>query len=131
MDIQRISSTPSAAGPSEYFTGVVRFDSRFQAPEPARAGGAVVTFAPGARTAWHTHPLGQTLIVTSGIGWVQREGGGKQEIRQGDVVWIEPGEKHWHGASDTHALTHVAIAEAQDGSYVTWMETVSEEDYLG
>lgn len=131
MDIQRNGSKASVQGPEEYFTGTVRIDSPFQATEPAQTGGAIVTFEPGARTAWHTHPLGQTLLVTAGLGWVQREGGPKQEIRPGDVVWFEPGEKHWHGASDTTAMTHIAIAESQDGSPVTWMEKVSDEDYLG
>jgi len=130
MNIQRNGSIPSTAGPEDYFSGRVRLDSRFQAPEPARVGGVIVTFEPGARTAWHTHPLGQTLIVTAGLGWVQREGGPKQEIRPGDVVWFEPGEKHWHGATDTTGMTHVAIHESQDGSAVTWLEQVAEADYL-
>jgi quercetin dioxygenase-like cupin family protein len=107
----------------------VRQDLRFQAPQPARATGVVVTFEPGARTAWHSHPLGQTLIVTTGLGWAQREGGPKEEIRPGDVVWFAPGEKHWHGATDTTAMTHVAVSEVQDGTFVNWMEHVSEEDY--
>ena len=102
-----------------------------QAPAPARVGGAIVTFQPGARTAWHTHPLGQTLIVTAGLGWAQREGGAKEEIRPGDVVWFAPGEKHWHGATDRSAMSHVAVAEAVDGSAVAWLEKVADEDYLG
>jgi quercetin dioxygenase-like cupin family protein len=130
MDITRNGSSPSVKGPAEYFTGSVRQDARFQAPPPARVGGVIVTFEPGARTAWHTHPLGQTLIVTSGLGWAQREGGSKQEIRPGDVIWFPPGEKHWHGATDTTAMSHIAIVEAQDGTAVNWMEYVSDEDYL-
>jgi quercetin dioxygenase-like cupin family protein len=129
MEIKRIGSLPSAKGPAEYFTGTVRIDSRFGASEPGRAGGAIVTFEPGARTAWHTHPFGQTLIVTSGLGWAQREGGPVEEIRPGDIVWFEPGEKHWHGASPTTAMTHIAIAEALNGSPVNWMEKVSDEQY--
>lgn len=121
MNIIRNATNPSAAGPSENFTGRVRIDARFSASAPARAGGATVTFEPGARTAWHTHPLGQTLIVIAGLGWVQREGGAKEMIRPGDIVWFEPGEKHWHGATDRNAMTHIAIAESQDGSPVTWM----------
>lgn len=129
MDIKRNGSLPSGKGPAEYFTGVVRIDSRFQADEPARVGGAIVTFEPGARTAWHTHPLGQTLIVTSGLGWAQREGGEKEEIRPGDIVWFPPGEKHWHGATDSTAMTHIAIAEPVNGSPVDWLEHVSDEQY--
>jgi quercetin dioxygenase-like cupin family protein len=129
MEIQRIGSQPSGKGPADWFTGVVRIDSRFQRSSPARVGGAVVTFEPGARTAWHTHPLGQTLIVTSGCGWVQREGGPVEEVRPGDVVWFEPGEKHWHGAAATTAMTHIAIAEALDGKVVDWMEHVTAEQY--
>jgi len=131
MDIKRSGSQPSGKGPAAYFTGTVRIDSRFQADEPARVGGAIVTFAPGARTAWHTHPLGQTLIVTSGAGWVQREGGPIEDIRPGDIVWFPPGEKHWHGATSTNAMTHIAIAEALDGENVHWMEHVTDADYLG
>ena len=131
MDIHRNGSKPSAKGPDDYFTGTVRIDSPFAAPEPARVSGATVTFEPGARTAWHTHPLGQTLIVVSGLGWVQREGGPKQEIRPGDIVWFAPGEKHWHGATDTTAMSHIAIAEPQNGSPVDWMEKVADADYLG
>ena len=130
MDIQRNASKSSAQGPEEYFTGAVRIDSPFQAPEPAKTGGAIVTFEPGARTAWHTHPLGQTLIITAGLGWAQQEGEPKQELCPGDVVWFGPDEKHWHGATDSNAMTHIAIAESENGSPVTWMEKVAEEDYL-
>ena len=129
MDIKRSGSAPSAKGPAEWFTGAVRIDPLFGASAPARAAGNAVTFEPGARTAWHTHPLGQSLIVTFGHGWVQREGGPVEEIRPGDVVWIEPGEKHWHGASATTAMQHIAINEALDGKAVNWMEPVSEEEY--
>jgi quercetin dioxygenase-like cupin family protein len=129
MRITRIGSSASAKGPADYFTGSVRIDARFQADAPARVGGATVTFEPGARTAWHTHPLGQTLIVTSGVGWAQREGGPVEEIRPGDIVWFALGEKHWHGATTTTAMTHVAIAEALDGEVVEWMEHVSDEQY--
>ena len=130
MEIKRNGSRPSGNGPDEYFTGTVRVDPLFQAPEPARGGGAAVTFEPGARTAWHTHPLGQTLIVTAGCGRAQHEGGPIEEIRPGDVVWFAPGEKHWHGASPTTAMTHIAIQERFNGSPVTWMEKVSDEQYL-
>ena len=129
MEIKRNASLPSGTGPSEYFTGSVRIDSRFQADDPARAGGAIVTFEPGARTAWHIHPLGQTLIVTSGCGWAQREGDAKEEILPGDVIWFPPGEKHWHGATATTAMTHIAIQEQLDGKAVHWMEKVSDEQY--
>lgn len=129
IEIKRAGSRPSQKGPEDWFTGTVRIDPLFQTPEPARASGAQVTFEPGARTAWHTHPLGQTLIVTSGLGWVQREGGPVEEIRPGDVVWFPPGLKHWHGASPTTAMTHIAIQEAQNGSPVTWMEKVSDDQY--
>ncbi|GLS17984.1 cupin [Labrys miyagiensis] len=129
MKITRNGSQPSAKGPVDYFTGTVRLDMPFKASEPARVGGAIVTFEPGARTAWHTHPLGQTLIVTAGCGRTQREGGPVQEIRAGDIVWFEPGERHWHGAAPTTAMTHIAIAEALDGKVVDWLEKVSEEDY--
>ena len=129
MIVTRAGSQPSAKGPAEYFTGMVRIDTPFQATAPGRAGGATVTFEPGARTAWHTHPLGQTLIVTSGCGWAQREGGPIEEIGPGDIVWFAPGEKHWHGATPTTAMTHIAIAESLDGKAVTWMEQVSEADY--
>lgn len=129
MEIKRNGSQPSAKGPADYFTGTVRIDSQFQRNAPARIGGAIVTFEPGARTAWHTHPLGQTLIVVSGYGRVQRLGGAIEEIRPGDIVWFEPGEKHWHGAAPTTAMTHIAIAEALDGKVVDWMEQVSDEQY--
>ena len=129
MIIKRAGSQPSAKGPADYFTGTVRIDAPFHATAPARAGGATVTFEPGARTAWHTHPLGQTLIVTSGCGWVQREGEPVEKIRPGDIVWFAPGEKHWHGATPTTAMTHIAIAESLDGKAVEWMEQVSEADY--
>lgn len=127
--VQRAGSQPSARGPDTNFTGSVRVDGRFQAGDPARVGGATVTFEPGARTAWHTHPLGQTLIVTAGIGWVQHWGGPVQEIRPGDVVWIPPGVKHWHGAMPTSGMTHIAISERLDGKSVDWMEKVSNEQY--
>ena len=131
MQIKRSGSQPSGKGPTEYFTGSVRIDPLFQATEAARAVGASVTFEPGARTAWHTHPLGQTLIVMSGSGRAQRWEGPIEEIRPGDIVWFEPGEKHWHGASPTTAMTHIAIQEQQEGKAVDWMEKVSEEQYLG
>jgi quercetin dioxygenase-like cupin family protein len=124
MEIKRAGSQPSGKGSAEWFTGTVRIDPLFQPPAPARAAGAQVTFEPGARTAWHTHPLGQTLIVTSGLGLVQRLGGAVEEIRPGDVVWFAPGEKHWHGASPTVAMTHIAIHEQLDGKVVDWMEQV-------
>ena len=129
MDIQRSGSKPSGKGPAEYFTGTVRTDPLFQAPSPARAVGVSVTFEPGARTAWHTHPLGQTLIVTAGCGRAQRWGGPIEEIRPGDVIWFPPGEKHWHGATATTALTHIAIQEQLDGKTADWMEKVSDEQY--
>src|SRR5205085_8706468 len=118
MDIKRSGSQPSGKGPADWFTGMVRIDPLFDAPDPGRVGGAIVTFEPGARPAWHTHPLGQTLIVTSGSGRAQREGGPVEELRPGDIVWFEPGEKHWHGASPATAMTHIAFAEAQDGRVV-------------
>ena len=130
MDIRKCGSQSSAPGPAEYFTGTVRIDAPFAGDEPARIGGATVTFEPGARTAWHTHPLGQTLIVTSGRGCVQRYGGPIEEIRPGDIVWIAPGEKHWHGATSTTAMTHIAIAEKRDGRAVDWMEKVTDDRYL-
>jgi quercetin dioxygenase-like cupin family protein len=130
MQIKRIGSEPSGKGPDDYFTGGVRVDRLFTAPEPARVAGAGVTFEPGARTAWHTHPLGQTLIVTAGCGWVQREGGPVEEIRSGDVVWFSPGEKHWHGATATTGMTHIAIQESLDGKVVDWMEKVTDEQYV-
>ena len=129
MDIKRSGSQPSGKGPSDYFTGAVRVDPLFEAPEPARVRGALVTFEPGARTAWHTHPLGQTLIVTSGAGRVQHWGGPIEEIRPGDVVWFPPGEKHWHGASPATAMSHIAIQEALNSSPVDWMEQVSDQQY--
>jgi quercetin dioxygenase-like cupin family protein len=129
MEIIRIGTQPSQKGPEDWFTGTVRIDYLFSATEPARAGGAQVTFEPGARTAWHTHPLGQTLIVTFGCGWVQLEGGPVEEIHPGDVVQIAPGEKHWHGATATTAMTHLAIQESLNGSPVEWMEKVTEDQY--
>ena len=129
MDIKRSGSQPSVRGPADWFTGVVRIDPLFQANAPARAAGAAVTFEPGARTAWHTHPLGQTLIVTAGCGRAQREGGAIEEIRPGDVVSFAAGEKHWHGAAPTTAMTHIAIQEALDGKAVEWMEKVTDEQY--
>ena len=129
MDIKRAGSQPSAKGPAEWFTGTVRIDPLFQPNDPARTAGASVTFEPGARTAWHTHPLGQTLIVTAGAGLAQRCGGPIEEIRSGDVVWFLSGEKHWHGASPTTAMTHIAIQEQLDGKAVEWMEHVSDEQY--
>jgi quercetin dioxygenase-like cupin family protein len=129
VEITRNGSRPSGRGPAEWFTGAVRVDPLFEAPDPARVRGASVTFEPGARTAWHTHPLGQTLIVIAGCGWAQREGGPVEEIRPGDVVWFPPGEKHWHGATATTAMTHIALQEALDGVVVTWMEQVGDEQY--
>ena len=129
MEIKRIGSQPSSKGPADWFTGTVRIDPFLKRQRPARVRGASVTFEPGARTAWHTHPLGQTLIVTAGCGWAQREGGPIEEIRPGDVVWFAPGEKHWHGAAPTTAMTHIAIQEALDGKAVDWMEKVSDEQY--
>jgi quercetin dioxygenase-like cupin family protein len=129
MEIKPNGSQPSGQGPADWFTGSVRIDPLFQAPEPARAQGARVTFEPGARTTWHTHPLGQTRIVLSGLGWVRRWGGPVEEIRPGDVVWFAPGEKHWHGATATTAMTHIAIQEKLDGRVVDWMEPVSEAEY--
>jgi quercetin dioxygenase-like cupin family protein len=129
MYIKRAGSQASAKGPGDWFTGIVRIDPLFTAPEPARMGCALVTFEPGARTAWHTHPLGQTLIVTAGCGWVQREGGPVEEMRPGDVVWFAPGEKHWHGAAATTAMSHIAIQEKLNGSVVAWMEHVTEAEY--
>lgn len=131
MDITRSGSQPSTKGPGDWFTGAVRIDPLFQAHDPARVAGARVTFEPGARTAWHTHPLGQTLIVTAGCGRAQCWGGPVEEIRPGDIVWFAPGEKHWHGASPTTAMTHVAIQERLDGKAVDWMEQVSDAQYHG
>ena len=130
MNITRSGSQPSAAGPADYFTGTVRIDAPFAGEQPARVGGATVTFEPGARTAWHTHPLGQTLLVVSGLGWVQRDGGPIEEIRPGDIGWFAPGEKHWHGGSPHTAMTHIAIAEKLNGSAVDWLEKVTDEHYL-
>jgi quercetin dioxygenase-like cupin family protein len=129
MRITRAGSQPSAKGPADYFTGTVRVDPIFQAGEPARVSGGHVTFEPGARSAWHTHPLGQTLIVTSGLGWAQAEGGPIEEIRPGDVVWFPSGLRHWHGASPTTAMTHIAITEFENGKNVEWLEKVSDEQY--
>jgi quercetin dioxygenase-like cupin family protein len=129
MEIRRSGSQPSGKGPADYFTGAVRINPLFSPPDPARVGGALVTFEPGARTAWHTHPLSQTLVVTSGLGWAQRDGGPVEEIRPGDVVWFAPNEKHWHGATSVTAMSHIAIQEKLNGSPVTWMEHVSDEQY--
>lgn len=129
MDIKRVGSQASAKGPAEWFTGNVRVDMLFTAPDPALVSGASVTFEPGARTAWHTHPLGQSLIVTAGCGWVQREGGRIEEIHPGDVVWIPPHEKHWHGATPTTGMTHIAIQEKNDGKVVDWLEHVTDAQY--
>ncbi len=131
MEVKRSGSQPSGKGPADYFTGTVRIDPLFEAAEPGRAVGASVTFEPGARTAWHTHPLGQTLIVIAGSGWAQRLGGPREEIRPGDVVWIPAGEKHWHGATATTAMTHIAIQEKLNGKAVEWLEQVSEAQYRG
>ena len=128
MDIKRSGSRPSQRGPAGWFTGTVRIDPLF-GPDPERVGGALVTFEPGARTAWHTHPLGQTLIVTTGCGRVQREGGPIEEIRPGDVVWFAPGEKHWHGAAPTTAMSHIAVQEKRDGSAVEWLDHVTDDEY--
>jgi len=129
MNIIRNGSRPSAKGPGDWFTGSVRIDPLFQTPEPARAVGGWVTFEPSARSAWHTHPLGQTLIVITGCGWVQHEGGSKEEIRPGDVIWFPPGEKHWHGATATTGMSHIAIQQELDGKVVDWLEHVSDEQY--
>jgi quercetin dioxygenase-like cupin family protein len=129
MEIKKSGSRPSGKGPADYFTGAVRIDPLFDSPEPARAVGASVTFEPGARTAWHTHPLGQTLIVTAGCGLAQRLGGQIEEIRPGDVISFAPGEKHWHGATPTTAMTHIAIQEKLDGKAVDWLEHVSDDQY--
>src|ERR1700689_2187631 len=131
MEIKRVGSQPSSKGPADWFTGTVRIDSPFQGSDAARVSGAIVTFEPGARTAWHTHPLGQTLIVTAGCGRAQRGGGPIEEIRPGDVVWFAAGEKHWHGAGPTTAMTHIAIQERLSGKVVDWMEQVSDEQYGG
>lgn len=129
MEIKRVGSQASVKGPSEWFTGSVRIDPLFQAPDPALVSGASVTFEPGARTAWHTHPLGQTLIVTAGFGWAQRWGGPVDEIRPGDVIWFPPNEKHWHGATPNTSVTHIAIQEKLDGKLVEWMDHVTDEQY--
>ncbi len=131
MEIKRSGSQPSSKGSADYFTGTVRIDPLFNPPAPARVLGVSVTFEPGARTAWHTHPLGQTLIVTAGCGWAQRWGGPVEEIRPGDVIWFPPGEKHWHGATTATAMTHIAIQEQLDGKTADWMEQVSGEQYKG
>ena len=131
MQVKRSGSVPTRTGEAEYFTGTVRLDPLVEAPEPARVRGFHVTFEPGARTAWHTHPLGQTLIVTSGLGLVQSWGGTIEVIRPGDVVWIAPGEKHWHGAAPSNGMSHIAIQEALDGNNVEWFEQVTDEEYRG
>ncbi len=130
MEIKRSGSQPSTQGPTDYFTGSVRIDPLFTAPSPARTACASVTFEPGARTAWHTHPLGQVLIVTAGCGWTQCEGEAAAEIRAGDVIWCPPNHRHWHGATPTTSMTHIAIQEALDGKVVNWMEKVTDEQYL-
>jgi quercetin dioxygenase-like cupin family protein len=129
MKIKRSGTEPSAKGPEDWFTGTVRIDPLFDPGDPARAGGALVTFEPGARTAWHSHPLGQILIVTTGSGWVQREGGRREEIHPGDVIWFEPGERHWHGATATTSMSHIAIQEKLDGKNADWMEKVTDDQY--
>jgi quercetin dioxygenase-like cupin family protein len=129
VQITRPGAAPSGKGPPKWFTGAVRIDLLF-GPDPDRVGGALVTFEPGARTAWHTHPLGQTLVVTAGLGWVQHDGGPTLEIRPGDVVWIPPDERHWHGASPNTAMSHIAIQEKRDGVAVTWLEHVTDAQYL-
>ena len=131
MEIKRAGSQPSGRGPTEYFTGAVRVDPVNSPPDPARVAVAHVTFEPGARTAWHTHPLGQTLIVTAGLGWAQRDGGPVEDIRPGDVIWFTPGEKHWHGATATTGMSHIAIQEKLNGSPVHWMEHVTDGQYQG
>jgi quercetin dioxygenase-like cupin family protein len=130
MQITRAGSQPSGKGPADWFTGAVRIDPLFTAPDPAFVQGALVTFEPGARTAWHTHPLGQTLIVTAGLGWAQHDGGPVEEIRPGDVVWFAPNEKHWHGASPTTGMSHIAIQEKKDGKVVDWLEHVTAAQYI-
>lgn len=129
MHIHRAGSQPSAKGPEEYFTGAVRIDRHFTATEPGRSSAASVTFEPGARTAWHTHPLGQAILITSGCGWVQREGGPVEEVHPGDTVWFPAGEKHWHGATPTNGMTHIAITEALEGKAVNWLEKVTDDQY--
>jgi quercetin dioxygenase-like cupin family protein len=130
MELKRVGSQPSMQGPEQYFTGTVRIDPLNTPPAPARVSAASVTFEPGARSAWHTHPLGQTLIVTAGCGWTQCEGEAKVEIRAGDVIWCPPGHKHWHGATATTSMTHIAIQEALDGVNVVWLEKVTDQDYM-
>ena len=129
MDIKRAGSRPSQKGPAEWFSGAVRLDPLFSAEAPARAAAALVTFEPGARTAWHTHPLGQTVIVTAGCGWAQRDGGPVEDIRPGDVIWFAPGERHWHGATASTGMSHIAIQEALDGKAVEWLEHVAEAEH--
>jgi len=129
MNITRAGTQPSVKGPADWFTGTTRIDSPFKGTDSSRITGALVSFEPGARTAWHTHPLGQTIIITTGCGWAQRLGGPVEEIRPGDIVWFPPGEKHWHGASPTTAMSHIAIQEALDGKAVDWMEKVSDDQY--
>lgn len=129
MEIKKAGSQPSVKGPADWFTGSVRIDPLIETDAPARVAASVVTFEPGARTAWHTHPLGQTLIVTGGCGWVQREDGAVEEVHPGDVIWFPPGEKHWHGATPTTAMTHIAVQEKQDGKMVDWMEKVTDKAY--
>ncbi|MBS0031761.1 (R)-mandelonitrile lyase [Chitinophaga sp. 22321] len=129
MEITRTATKPSMKGPEDWFTGAVRIDPLFDANDARRSASATVTFEPGARTAWHTHPLGQTLIIVSGLGWVQREGGPVEEVRPGDVVWFEPNEKHWHGASATNGMSHIAIQEHLNGKVVDWLEQVTNEQY--
>jgi quercetin dioxygenase-like cupin family protein len=130
MDIQRNGLKPSTKGPADWFTGTVRIDPLFQAPSPARVAGASVTFEPGARTAWHTHPLGQALIITAGCGWAQAEGGAVEVIRAGDIIWFAPDERHWHGATASTGMTHIAIAPALNGKVVTWLDHVTDAQYL-
>jgi len=129
MEITRLGAKPLVKGPADWFTGSVRIDSLFDANDARRGASATVTFEPGARTAWHTHPLGQTIIITSGIGWVQKEGGAVEQVRPGDVVWFEPNEKHWHGASATNGMSHIAIQENLNGKVVDWLEHVTEDQY--
>ena len=129
MEIKRNGSQHPVKGPADWFTGTVRIETLFEAPEPALVQAASVTFEPGAHTVWHTHPLGQTLIITAGLGWAQRDGGPVEEIRPGDVVWFSPGERHWHGATPATAVTHIAVQEKQNGTVVQWMEPVSDEQY--
>ncbi len=129
MRINRVGAAASRPGPADWFTGTVRIDSPFQGEEPSRLSGATVTFEPGARTAWHTHPLGQTILIRSGLGWVQRDGGPVEEVRPGDIVWFAAGEKHWHGASPDVSMTHIAVQEALDGKVVEWLQQVSDEQY--